>query len=272
VNRKTDRPRYLIICALLILLPAPVLASRLDIHILDVGEGQAVLLHQQQDAILIDTGHAGHSAGVLRKMASLGIKRLDTLILTHLHPDHASGYFRIHEAYPAARVLSNCHPVQTTQFLDMSRWVDEALQANPRHRCIRRGYTQTWLDSRIEALWPNQIPANEHNLNRYSLVLQIEHAGKRLLIMGDADKTSEGELLKLSTPEAVDILVVGHHGAADASSEDWLRAVRPKTAVVSINRDNKRHYPAAETLQRVQRMSESLFTTAESGDLHFVFE
>ncbi|HKJ05049.1 MAG TPA: MBL fold metallo-hydrolase [Geopsychrobacteraceae bacterium] len=99
-------------------------AEALHIRVLDVGEGQSVLFHKNGRAILIDTGHAGAARSVLDRIRQLQINALDILILTHLHPDHASGFFRIHEDFPGVTVADSCFPVSTDMTLDMIRWVD----------------------------------------------------------------------------------------------------------------------------------------------------
>lgn len=119
-------------------------AQSLHIRVLDVAEGQAILLHQNQRAVLIDTGHAGAAHTVLMRMRELNIKGLDYLFLTHLHPDHASGYFRIQEAFSEVKVRDNCYPVEEQFTPDMMRWVDQALKLNTNRKCMMAGDRIVW--------------------------------------------------------------------------------------------------------------------------------
>jgi len=90
--------------------------------------------------------------------------------------------------------------------------------------------------------------------------------------MGDADKKAKSLIMQQKQLQPVDIFVAGHHGAADASSEAFLKAVRPKTAVVSVNRDNLRGYPDRKTLARLNHNSGLLHITSESGEFHAILE
>lgn len=247
-------------------------ADQLNIHVLDAGEGQSVLLHANRHAVLIDTGHAGMAMSVLQRMKALGIQQLDYLVLTHLHPDHASGYFRVHEQYPSAVVLDNCYPVKAGVDGDMVRWVAQALDKNPERRCASQGDRIEWQGSEISILWPSGPLTKPSGLNYSSLVLQVSRGEQTLLVMGDAEKKAEAKMLGTQALSKVDILVVGHHGADDSCSEDFLRVVRPQVSVISINKDNFRGYPSPATLQRLDRYSGQVLKTYQSGEFHFVFD
>lgn len=246
-------------------------AQALHIRVMDVEEGQAILLHQNQRAVLIDTGHAGKAALVLRRMEALAIKSLDYLFITHLHPDHASGYFRVLEDYPQLKLRDSCYPVDNSMTPDMIRWVDQALQTNVQRKCVKSGEQIKWGASEIKILWPLRKPAKTEDLNHTSLVLQIEHHGNRLLVMGDAGLQAETKLLQAGLLQPVDILVVGHHGAEDATSEAFIQAVKPLKSVISTNKNNHRGYPSPGVIQRLKRSGSKVFTTFESGELHFEF-
>ena len=252
--------------------PLAVSADTLNVHVLDVGEGQSVLLHSNNRAILVDTGHAGMVEMVLKRMETLGIKNVDYLFLTHLHADHASGYFRVMEQFPQLMTFDGCFPVKAGRESDMERWVDSALIQNPNRRCVAQGDKIEWQGTEIEVLWPSPEAVSEKGLNHNSLVLHIHHGQRSMLIMGDVDKEAEILIMKQKQLQPVEILVVGHHGAADASSVAFLQTVRPKTAVISVNRDNFRGYPDRKTLDRINQNSGLLHITSESGEYHAVME
>lgn len=251
---------------------SPVNAGPLHIRVLDVGEGQSILLHANKRAILVDTGHAGMAGSVLKRIHSLGIQQLDYLILTHLHPDHASGFFRIHEQYPQVTILDNCFPVENGKTDDMVRWVADALQQSPGRRCVSSGDLIQWQGSEIAILWPMGSLTPQSGLNHSSLVIQLSRGNQRLLIMGDADTKAEARILERHPLQPVKILVAGHHGANDASSKGLLEVVRPEHAVISINRDNIRGYPSTAVLNRLAKFSGEIHTTYDSREIHFVFE
>jgi len=105
------------------------------------------------------------------------------------------------------------------------------------------------------------------NLNRHSLVLHIHHGKRGVLLMGDADKEVEQQLLRQKEALAADVLIVGHHGAADASDTAFLAAVQPTYSVISVNHDNLRGYPASDTLRRLVAAGGQILRTDERGDI-----
>jgi len=237
--------------------------------VLDVGEGQAVLLQREEHGVLVDTGHAGMARHVLERLAALGVQRLDYLFLTHLHPDHASGYFRIREAFPDTPVVYNFHPLPRHVRPDMVRWVDEALSQDEQRIKMAAGDVIQWRGAAIEALWPETFTG--HNLNRHSLVLQVRYGKHRALLMGDADKPVERQLLQRGRVGPVELLVVGHHGAADSGDEEFLARTQPRYSAISVNKDNIRGYPAAETLALLRRHSGKVLRTDRDGEVCFLF-
>lgn len=250
----------------LAILTSPVQAE-MRLIVLDVGEGQAILLQQEHRGILIDTGHAGMSVQVLARLQDHGIEHLDYLILTHLHPDHASGYFRIREAFPDTPVLYNFHPLPVHITPDMVRWLNQTLSRDSKRRKLAAGNEISWRDATIQVLWPNEF-VND-NLNQHSLVLLVRYQEGRALLMGDADKTVEHRLQQLNLPGSVDLLIAGHHGAADTGNEAFLAMLQPKYIAISVNSDNIRGYPASEILLKLQQVSTKVYRTDRDGELCF---
>jgi competence protein ComEC len=253
-----------LISCLLFMFSMPLQAARLVV--MDVGEGQALFVQQGDEAMLIDTGHAGMASRVLQRLHHYGVKSLHGIILTHLHPDHASGYFRIREAYPQAPVLESGQPLAKNVAPDMVRWVRDALRADPRLRVIGAGDHLDWGELRIDVLWPQCFSSD--NLNLHSLVLLLRLGESRVLIMGDAPQAVERQLLALGVlPKQIDVLVVGHHAAADSSDREVLRHLAPRFSIISVNAHNLRGYPDADTIKRLEANSGRLYRTDRDGEV-----
>ena len=232
---------------------ATCLQAQTRMSLLDVGEGQSLLLSAEGRGVLIDTGHAGQASRVLDRLSANGVAELEFVILTHLHPDHASGLFRIREAFPDVPVYTSCQPLPADVRPDMTRWVHEYLRHDPAHHCLKAGSRLQFNDTSIHVLWPYGF--RSHDLNAHSLVLHLSRPGRSILLMADAGIGVEQQLLaKQVLPRRVDVLVVGHHGADDASSEAFLEYVAPRRAVISINRDNLRGYPSPRVLERLKSL------------------
>jgi competence protein ComEC len=248
----------------------PLLADNTDSHnrliSLDVKEGQAILLQHQHRGLLIDTGHAGQALNLLTKLKHYGISELHAVIFSHLHPDHASAYFRIKEAFPLSRFYSNCQPIDVGNAPDISRWVADDLQNNPAHQCLSATDSLSFGTSELDILWPDKIEGG--NLNYNSLVIHIKMGQRNILLMGDANKAVEKKLLDAGRlPNRIDTLIVGHHGWHDASSEALIKQLKPSRAIISINANNGRGYPHASVLQRLQHYGAIISRTDQHGDI-----
>lgn len=258
------------LCLLLFLL-MPSAKAELKVVVLDVAEGQAILMQRGERGVLIDTGHAGMASRVLGRMQLHGVKQLDYLFLSHLHPDHAGGYFRIREAFPKTVVLDSHHPLPVNVAPDMVRWVNEALAGDSRRKKVQAGDGWSWQKVDMRVLWPRRFQG--HNLNGHSLVLRFNYGESTILLMGDAGKQVESQLLKgaVAADAKVGLYVAGHHGAADAGSELWLEYLSPYISVISVNQNNIRGYPSAETVKTVKRYSQKLLRTDQDGEVCLLF-
>ncbi len=274
VNRRFLADAVIFVSITLFLLVAieSLQAASLRLVALDVGEGQSVLVVDQGHGLLIDTGQAGKTSHVLSRLKAYDVTQLDYLILSHLHPDHAGGYFRVREAFPGTPVLDSCHSINPRLFADqdMVRWVNDALETDSHRRCVKGGQTFSWQGHLVQFLWPYK-PAGE-NLNHHSLVVQIVTSnGKKILVMGDVDTSVELELLKTMKEEwqehGVDVLIAGHHGARDSSDEDFVALIKPHYTLVSVNENNLQGYPSDKTMQILKTHSQFLFRTDQAGEI-----
>jgi len=242
------------------------LQAKTDIIVLDVNEGQSVLVKHNNEGIIIDTGHAGLSKSLLNKFRQYGINNIKSILLTHLHPDHAGGYFRLKEAFPLAKIYSNCHPLPNNIQPDTTRWINEALQTDQNHHCLKAGDSLSFHDAKLMVLWPYTF--NNTNLNQHSLVINIATSKNNTLLMGDAGFKVEQKLISENTlPANISTLIVGHHGANDATSQHFLRSLKPESAVISVNKKNIRGYPSKHTINRLNDMNIRVFRTDHHGDI-----
>lgn len=239
------------------------------VRFLDVGEGAATLIQTGNNKhILIDCGNVITGAQVLDVCRRAGVRELDALIITHPHADHMGGVFQLLSELKIKRVYDNGQPIPPNPPCDIYRWYREAVRSRKNYRVLRRGEHLSWPGVEIDVLWPGDVM--DKNWNNNALVLRLQAGGRRLLLMSDAGRQVENALLRqLPGDLAAEVLQVGHHGAADASSAAFLRAVKPRLAVISINRHNIRGYPAPDTVRLLSQLKIKTFLTYRDGD--FVF-
>ena len=172
------------------------------------------------------------------------------------------------DAYPNVTVYDNCHALPATIQPDMTRWLYDALNSDPLHRCLKAGDNLQLNNIDIQILWPAHIQSN--NLNVYSLVILIQQDNTSILIMGDAGIKAEKYLIERNLiNDDINLLVIGHHGAADATTDALLQITQPAYATISVNEGNIRGYPSNQTLKRLKIIRAQVLRTDQSGDLCF---
>lgn len=254
-----------------------VTAADLRLVIIDVGMGQSVLLVEDGHGLLIDTGLAASAPHVLARMEEHGVRELDYLILSHLHPDHAAGYPAIREAWPETPVLDNCHlPAEIeSSNRDLILKIGDALAQDPLRSCLSAGDRLQWQGHELQVLWPGTPQGKD--LNHNSLVLLFSsREGAQVLIMGDVDKEVEKGLATALPPSLVKktaaVYVAAHHAAEDSTEPRFLRRIRPHFSVVSVGRDNIYGYPADESLATLEEYSGTVLRTDRDGEVCFVLK
>ncbi len=249
------------------------LANNPAIHFLDIGEGSAVWLEDGSgNNILIDTGNpvSGNRVSEILKWA--GVKDIDTLIITHPHPDHMGGVFHILPHFHVHHLYDNGQPIPSIPGCDIYRWYAQVFRSNKNYKVLKRGGLLGWHGVSIKVLWPCG-DGYSRNWNENSLVLKVMASGKDALLMGDATSKVEGKLLGMN-PDILkaDLLMVGHHGADDATSQAFPEAVDPKWAIIPVNKDNIRGYPASRVLKRLHDNGTEVYLLYVRGDCTWKFK
>lgn len=223
-------------------------ADRLEVVFLDVGQGDAALLIDGRDAVLVDGGgwRRGDPAGrlLVPALSQLGI-RLRAVALSHGDLDHCGGLLGLTSYWPIAELWA---PAVTVE-----KGCGKELRARiPVHRPLARGDALPLGRWRIEALWPERETWEEGN--DHSLVLLARAPGGSVLLTGDIGKATEAALLREgAVAHDADVLKIGHHGSRSSSTTPFLAAIAPRWAVISAGKGNFFGHPAPEVLDRLQR-------------------
>ena len=214
------------------------------VTVLDVGQGQCLLLQSEGKTYMVDCGGsydedtADIAAGFL---LSQGIDRLDGLILTHYDKDHvgAAGYllYRVSAdvvILPEGRGADEWDPVLLKHHKGEVLRGEKSMQIRWEHSVIT-----------VYASWTTE------SSNESSLCVLFQPEKCAILITGDRSAVGEEVLLKTAKLPQLDALVLGHHGASSSTSEALLNATKPKTALISVGEDNRYGHPSAKVLDRL---------------------
>lgn len=221
------------------------------ITVLDVGQGQSILLQTEGRSFLVDCGGDSDTASAelaAHTLLSQGITKLDGLILTHCDRDHAGGV-----------------PYLLTQ-------LDVALLIQPENGTIRadvptlyarEDLVLTFETGKLEIF----APAFPGDGNECSLCVLLDTEKCDILITGDRSDFGERSLLQNADIGRVDVLVAGHHGSKNSTSSALLEAVQPQIVCISAGADNPYGHPAAETLERLAQFGCRVYRTDQLGTI-----
>ena len=218
--------------------------------------------------MLVDAGNSKDDADsvILPFLRQHGINRLDYLVLTHPHQDHVGGMPQVLRSLDVSvAVFSGEISANSTyqQFLSIIR------EHNIRALQARRGKSlDLGPDVRAEILNPPEQFFAEMNDN--SVVVRVVWRDTSVLLMGDVETEAERSILESGAEISSTILKVGHHGSGTSSSAQFLDAVRPRYAVISVGAGNDYGHPHERTLEALSRRNVATFRTDLNGTVVFV--
>lgn len=239
-------------------------SDELHIKLLDVGQGDAMILHQPDACtVLIDAGPLISGHLVTRRLMELGVDSLDLVIATHPHLDHFGGLFDVLPRIKAKKMYDNGLSNKKWEYFDDYRTLREAQP----YEVAARGSKIQCAGFEIEVLHPNQNPNPENNINSTSLAMMIRFGKFRLLHMGDLAGDGAADFLETAPDLEADVIKIAHHGAADAASRGLLERVSPDLALISTASSNRIGSPDEGVLTRLEKMNIPYLRTDQSGDI-----
>jgi competence protein ComEC len=206
---------------------------------LDVGQGDAILLETPAAAVLVDQGIP--EAHVADDLQRLGVDELDLLVLTHPQRDHVGGAAEVLEELRVDAILD---PLLAASSEDHRAALRVARRRGVPIIVARAGRTITLGRLRLAVLWPPDAGSAGEDPNLNATVIHASYGDLDALLTADAES---GVTLPLRLPPA-EILKVAHHGSADEGLEALLRQTRPRLALISCGEDNEYGHPAPSTL------------------------
>ena len=269
-----------VIVLVAILLPGQLSATRADgllhVHVLDVGQGDAILVVTPQGRqALVDGGPDPEVLlAALGERLPAGDRSLDVVVATHLDSDHAGGLLGALDRYDAEMVIRG--PASSGSAL-FHQWQSVLEQHDHPTVEVRTGH-RIRFDSgvAIEILYPpaGKVPSRiDPNTNNLSVVMRVSYGEVSFLLTGDIEQDVERYLVGVQGEGLrSDVLKVAHHGSRSSTSAPFLRAVAPESAVISAGRDNRYGHPHADVMARIGAMvdSESVFITSRDGTIEYI--
>lgn len=237
----------------------------------DVGQGDSALISVGGNYTLIDTGGIAsfgdkeYSYKISRNkflpyFKSVGIRRLDNLILTHGDQDHMKEASYLVQNFDVRRVIFNCGEYNSLES-DLIKVLEEK---NIKYSsCVRKLDID---DYELKFLYTREYD----NENDNSSVIYFDYNNYKFLFMGDAGVSKEGDILLEYDLSDIDFLKVGHHGSSTSSSKDFIDVIEPKYSFISVGKDNRYGHPKEEVLDNLK--TSKIYRTDMDGSILIKFD
>ncbi len=236
--------------------PVPGGSGRMEVGLIDVGQGQAVAIHGPMGRILVvDAGGSANprydpgGQEVIPYLLERGARRVDVLVLTHDHLDHAGGARALVDELEIGELWLPPGSRSSRRFVALA---DRARSRGTAVVMAEAGRFGSPTGGPVRVVWPAR-ESSELEINERSLVLLVGSPPCRVLIPGDLELAGEQTLLQTGTEIEAEALIVSHHGSRNATQPEWLRRVDPDWALISVGRANPFGHPHAELLDRLDR-------------------
>ena len=227
---------------------------------IDVGQGDSILIHSNKESVLIDTGGVVSSNSniaentIIPTLKSLGIKKLKYLILSHGDYDHMGESHNLIENFKVKTVIFN---VGNYNYLEQ----ELIKKLNKKKIPYYQNVEELSLNKNKLYFLNTKLYANE---NDNSSVIYTNINNNKILLMGDAGVDVEKELINKYNLE-IDILKVGHHGSKTSSSKEFINYINPKISLISVGEDNKFNHPNQEVLEVLKNTK--IYRTDKEGTI-----
>ncbi len=239
-------------------------SSRLEVHYIDVGQGDAALIVCGNEAMLVDAGDEDKGTSIQLYLKKHNINSLKYVIATHPDADHIGGLDVIVYKFDCGQILlPNCAN-DTTSF---ERLLDAMKQKGYWPHVVDIGEKYTLGDAKIEILSPSS-EFTFSDTNDSSIVFRLDHGNNSFLFMGDATIPPQQALIYDPDLDIdVDVVKVPHHGAATAYIKGFYDEASPEYAVISCGRGNSYGHPRQEVLDDLRNRNTKVFRTDEQGTI-----
>lgn len=232
---------------------------------IDVGQGQCLCVMAGESAVLVDCGstsYAEYNAGerAAAYLKSCGIKKVDALVFTHLHADHANGLERLSNLIPIGKLIL---PLSVN---DSDHQLLDILRCAAAHQIAVEwvGTDQIQLFGEIKTILLTPGETGDENERCMPAILSV--GDYSVISTGDASAAREEELARRADLSGIDAVVIGHHGSKSASSPVYLEEIGGRCAIISVGK-NTYGLPSEQTLERLASFGYTVYRTDLDGNV-----
>ena len=240
-----------------------VIPQKMEVHFIDVGQGDAALIIQGDHAMLIDGGKVSDSSRIYTYLKNRNIEHLDYIVNSHPHEDHVGG---LAGALNYATVSKALAPVTTYDSKAFNDFVSYLGQQGVSLSVPKVGDSFALGSATIDVLGPINYSSK---VNNNSLVLKVNFGDTSFLFTGDAEREEELDILNSGADINSTVLKTGHHGSDTSTSYQFLWHIMPMYAVISVGSNNGYGHPTDAVLSRFRDADVKVLRTDMQGDIIF---
>ncbi len=238
-------------------------SGRMEVHFIDVGQGDAALIICDGQTMLFDAGENDKGVFLQFYLMEQGIDHLDYVIGSHPEADHIGGMDVVLLKYDCGKVMLPNLSVETATYADVC---DAMAYKDYVNTVPQVGETYALGEAFFTIIAPNREDYGEE-VNNYSIGIKLVHGENTFLFTGDAESLAEKDMLDNGICLDADVLKAGHHGSSDASCAEFVEAVSPEYAVISCGKENDYGHPHKETLAALEAAGAKVYRTDEQGSI-----
>lgn len=242
-------------------------SSDVSVHFIDVGQGDCELIRSCGYNVLIDSGEKEYYSNVISYLRAQGVERLDYIIVTHPHSDHAGAMSYIIDTFDVGTLIMPEIPDELIPSTSTYLRLMKSIENNGVRVVYAKAGTELNLgEGRLEIL----APVGEYDdLNNYSVVTRFVNGNNRFLLTGDIEKEAEEDILDSEAIINADVIKVAHHGSSTSSKKSFLKRVNAQYAVIEVGAPNDYNHPHPDTLKRLFNLGISVYRTDLHGNIIF---
>ncbi len=236
------------------------------IHMIDIGQGDSILLECNDEYMLIDAGELGQGGIVNDYLKDHNVTQLDYALITHPHSDHYGGMLDVlkNESVTTKNIVMT-EAMNTTRTWE--KLVDYIDQKNYNVIFPKTNDTIHLGDTTLTMYVPEIVK----DLNNCSIVVRAEYDGMSAILTGDAESSEEKLMLDEGFNVQANVLKAGHHGSRTSTSKKFLTAVNPQIALISCGKNNDYGHPHKETVKKFNDINLPMYRTDELGSIVVTF-
>ncbi len=235
--------------------------DEMEVHFIDVGQGDATLILCGGEAMLIDAGEDSKGIVIQNYIRKQGVKELKYLILTHTDSDHIGGADVIVTKFDVDTVFMGDYPKDNRNYRELIEAFD---YKNLSWETPNVGNVYELGSAEFTIVAPNR---EYEDANNVSIGLLLENGNDSFLFTGDAEEEAEFDILANGLDLDCDVFKAGHHGSKTSNSEEFLKATSPEYIVISCEDGNSYGHPHAGPLNRFRSIKAKVFRTDEQGSI-----